>query len=39
MAVEDPDSPVGVKLVFEDYPYAADGLEIWTAINTWVKDF
>jgi len=25
--------------VIEDYPYAADGLEIWDAIKTWVKDY
>ncbi|KAH6772502.1 lipoxygenase 1 [Perilla frutescens var. hirtella] len=39
MAVEDPDSPHGVKLVIEDYPYAVDGLEIWSAISTWVEDY
>ncbi|KAM1483448.1 hypothetical protein ACFX15_034701 [Malus domestica] len=41
MAIEDPDpnNPSGVQLLFQDYPYAADGLEIWTAIQTWVTDF
>ncbi|KAH6794254.1 PLAT/LH2 domain-containing lipoxygenase family protein [Perilla frutescens var. hirtella] len=38
-AVEDPDSPHGVKLVVKDYPYAVDGLEIWSAISTWVEDY
>lgn len=41
MAVRDPDpgNPSGVRLIFPDYPYAEDGLEIWTAIKTWVKSF
>ncbi|PKI55323.1 hypothetical protein CRG98_024339 [Punica granatum] len=39
MAIDDPSSPAGVQLLFEDYPYAADGLEIWTALKTWVTDF
>ncbi|XP_068666574.1 linoleate 9S-lipoxygenase 6-like [Aristolochia californica] len=39
MAVEDPLQPSGVRLLFTDYPYAADGLEIWTAIHTWVSDY
>ncbi|KAL6278607.1 hypothetical protein ACE6H2_022208 [Prunus campanulata] len=39
MAVEDPNSSHGVRLLIEDYPYAADGLEIWSAIKTWVKDY
>ncbi|GAB4829333.1 hypothetical protein Ancab_019002 [Ancistrocladus abbreviatus] len=39
MAVEDPSAPHGVKLVIEDYPYAADGLLIWSAINEWVKSY
>ncbi|PON75124.1 Lipoxygenase [Parasponia andersonii] len=36
---EDPDNPTGVKLLIKDYPYGADGLEIWTVIKTWVSDF
>ncbi|KAG6677867.1 hypothetical protein I3842_14G048900 [Carya illinoinensis] len=32
---EDPNNPTGVQLLFEDYPYGADGLEIWIAIKTW----
>nr|XP_007135514.1 hypothetical protein PHAVU_010G135700g [Phaseolus vulgaris]ESW07508.1 hypothetical protein PHAVU_010G135700g [Phaseolus vulgaris] len=39
LAVEDPSAPHGLRLVIEDYPYAADGLEIWDAIKTWVKDY
>lgn len=39
MAVRDPDSKHGVKLVIEDYPYAADGLELWTAIKNWNKEY
>ncbi|KAI4355474.1 hypothetical protein L6164_004246 [Bauhinia variegata] len=39
MAVEDQDSPNGLRLVVEDYPYAVDGLEIWDAIKTWVQDY
>lgn len=39
MAIEDPTSPHGLRLVIEDYPYAADGLEIWDAIKTWVQDY
>lgn len=39
MAVRDPRNPTGVRLIFPDYPYAEDGLEIWTAIKTWVESF
>ncbi|BBN69923.1 lipoxygenase 1 [Prunus dulcis] len=39
MAVEDPKSSHSVRLLIEDYPYAADGLEIWSAIKTWVKEY
>ncbi|XP_023546456.1 probable linoleate 9S-lipoxygenase 5 [Cucurbita pepo subsp. pepo] len=39
MAIEDSNSPHGVRLVIEDYPYAVDGLEIWSAIKTWVTDY
>ncbi|KAI4329915.1 hypothetical protein MLD38_028246 [Melastoma candidum] len=39
MAVEDPQEPAGVRLIFEDYPYGKDGLDIWMAIWTWVKEF
>lgn len=39
MAVEDPTSPHGIRLLIEDYPYAVDGLEIWFAIRAWVRDY
>lgn len=39
MAVKDSESPNGYKLVIEDYPYAVDGLEIWAAIEDWVKEY
>ncbi|BAT98351.1 hypothetical protein LR48_Vigan346s002400 [Vigna angularis] len=37
MAIKDQSRPHGVRLVIKDYPYAVDGLEIWSAIETWVK--
>ncbi|PON59877.1 Lipoxygenase [Trema orientale] len=39
MAVKDPNCPHGLRLVIEDYPFAADGLEIWSAIETWVEEY
>ncbi|KAH8507341.1 hypothetical protein H0E87_009751 [Populus deltoides] len=39
VAVEDPKSPHGVRLLIEDYPYAVDGLEIWSVIKEWVRDY
>ncbi|KAG2706711.1 hypothetical protein I3760_05G115900 [Carya illinoinensis] len=39
MAVEDPSMPCGVRLVIEDYPYAADGLLIWSATQEWVENY
>ncbi|XP_010488264.1 PREDICTED: linoleate 9S-lipoxygenase 5, chloroplastic-like isoform X2 [Camelina sativa] len=39
LAMEDPNSDNGVKLLIEDYPYAVDGLEIWSAIKTWVTEY
>ncbi|KAL3828802.1 hypothetical protein ACJIZ3_017604 [Penstemon smallii] len=39
MAVQDSSQPHGLKLVIEDYPYAVDGLEIWSAIEAWVEDY
>lgn len=39
MAVEDPSMPGGVRLVIEDYPYAADGLLVWSAIKEWVEAY
>ncbi|KAL6520785.1 hypothetical protein OROHE_016966 [Orobanche hederae] len=39
MAVPDPTEPYGVKLLVEDYPYASDGLMIWSAIESWVRNY
>ncbi|GJT30376.1 probable linoleate 9S-lipoxygenase 5 [Tanacetum coccineum] len=39
MAVEDSNSHHGIRLLIEDYPYAVDGLEIWSAIKAWVEDY
>ncbi|MCL7032134.1 hypothetical protein MKW94_010735 [Papaver nudicaule] len=39
MAIEDPSQPHGLKLTVEDYPYATDGLLIWSAIEKWVKTY
>ncbi|KAK9707503.1 hypothetical protein RND81_07G202100 [Saponaria officinalis] len=39
MAEEDPTEPSGIKLVIEDYPYAADGLLVWSAIEEWVGSY
>ncbi|XP_042492206.1 lipoxygenase 6, chloroplastic, partial [Macadamia integrifolia] len=39
MAVEDPSMPCGVRLVIEDYPYAADGLLVWSALKEWVEEY
>lgn len=39
IAEEDPSMPSGVRLVIEDYPYAADGLLIWCAIKEWVESY
>lgn len=39
MAVEDPTQQHGIKLVIEDYPYATDGLLIWSSIKEWVEEY
>ena len=39
VAVEDPNSPYGLRLLIEDYPFAVDGLKIWSAIKTWVTEY
>ena len=39
MAVKDPNSPHGLLLVIEDYLYVVDGLEIWSAIKSWVEEY
>lgn len=39
MAVPDSSYPHGLRLLIKDYPYAADGLEIWSAIKNWVSEY
>ncbi|KAH7439860.1 hypothetical protein KP509_04G079400 [Ceratopteris richardii] len=39
MAIEDPSAKHGLKLLIKDYPFAVDGLDIWSAINQWVKEY
>ncbi|XP_047336921.1 probable linoleate 9S-lipoxygenase 5 [Impatiens glandulifera] len=39
IAVKDAKGKHGLRLLIEDYPYAVDGLEIWSAIKTWVEDY
>lgn len=39
VAIPDSSSPHGLRLLIEDYPYATDGLEIWSAIETWVTEY
>nr|UDP26497.1 lipoxygenase 4 [Tulipa gesneriana] len=41
MAVEDTSKPHNHNLRFliPDYPFAVDGLAIWTAIETWVSEY
>lgn len=39
VAVPDKTKPHGLCLLIEDYPYAVDGLEIWSAIEKWVSEY
>ncbi|XVF25798.1 hypothetical protein REPUB_Repub13aG0244600 [Reevesia pubescens] len=39
IAEPDPTEPHGLKLLIEDYPYANDGLLIWSAIEKLVRDY
>ncbi|OEL12748.1 putative lipoxygenase 5, partial [Dichanthelium oligosanthes] len=39
MAVEDPTKPHGLRLLIEDYPYATDGLLLWSAIERWCDSY
>ncbi|CAK9205124.1 unnamed protein product [Sphagnum troendelagicum] len=39
MAERESSAKHGVKLAVEDYPYAADGLEIWDAMKKWNTDY
>lgn len=39
MAVLDENTKHGLRLVIEDYPFAADGLELWSAIKGWIGEY
>ncbi|MCE0481753.1 hypothetical protein HAX54_039748 [Datura stramonium] len=39
VAVEDSSSSLGIRLLIQDYPYAVDGLKIWSAIKSWVTEY
>ncbi|XP_023545235.1 linoleate 9S-lipoxygenase 6-like [Cucurbita pepo subsp. pepo] len=39
VAVEDASSPHGLRLLIGDYPFANDGLEIWSTIQKWVTNY
>ncbi|KAF5465688.1 hypothetical protein F2P56_015669 [Juglans regia] len=39
IAVPDSSCPHGLRLLIEDYPFAVDGLEIWSAIENWVSEY
>ncbi|KAH6810607.1 hypothetical protein C2S51_024369 [Perilla frutescens var. frutescens] len=39
LATYNPNQPENVELLFQDYPYGADGLDIWIAIKNWVTEY
>ncbi|KAI0494514.1 hypothetical protein KFK09_024652 [Dendrobium nobile] len=39
MAVEDRNMPHGLRLLIEDYPYANDGLLLWSALESFMKEY
>ncbi|KAJ1697362.1 hypothetical protein LUZ63_005874 [Rhynchospora breviuscula] len=39
VAVKDQSCDHNLQLLIEDYPYAVDGLAIWSAIESWVNDY
>lgn len=39
MAVPDSSAKHSVRLVLQDYPYAADGLELWGAMKSWNTEY
>ncbi|XP_072978306.1 probable lipoxygenase 6 [Typha angustifolia] len=39
VAVEDPTEPHGLKLLIPDYPYANDGLLLWSTIQSYVSSY
>lgn len=39
MAVRDENVPHGLRLWIEDYPFAMDGLLVWSSIEEWVREY
>lgn len=39
VAEKDPSAPHNLRLLIPDYPYAVDGLAIWSAIESWVSEY
>ncbi|BBN03422.1 protein MpLOX2 [Marchantia polymorpha subsp. ruderalis] len=39
MAEHDYSAPGGVKLLFEDYPFAKDALDVWNATKEYITDY
>ncbi|KAA8536607.1 hypothetical protein F0562_029085 [Nyssa sinensis] len=39
MAVEDSNSPHGLRLLIEDNPFVVAGLKIWLVIKAWIEDY
>ncbi|KAM0906990.1 hypothetical protein ACQ4PT_016403 [Festuca glaucescens] len=39
VAKHDSTSPCGVSLLIKDYPYAVDGLAVWSAIENWADEY
>lgn len=37
--MEDPSIPNNLHLLIKDYPYAVDGLAVWSAIESWVDEY
>ena len=37
--MEDPSAKHGIRLTIEDYPYAADGSDLWGAIKQWAEEY
>lgn len=39
LALEDEDDPTGAQILFQDYPYGLDALDIWEAVRIWVTEY
>ncbi|KAL3349584.1 hypothetical protein AABB24_022616 [Solanum stoloniferum] len=39
VAVEDLNYPHDIRFLIQDYPYAVDGLKVWSAIKSWVTEY